>query len=147
MSDIQQILLLILGVARFMIFVHIIVSLLISFNVLNPHQPFVRAIWQGLEKLFEPIYTPIRKALPDTQVFSDHDGQFQFKPVKPEATDEKPADQAAAKPVNDKCPVSGAPVKPGFVSTFEGKTVGFCCNNCKGKFDAEPAKFAGKLPQ
>lgn len=67
MSDLQQILLLILGVARFMIFIHIIVSLLISFNVLNPHQPFVRAIWQGLEKLFEPIYTPIRKALPDTR--------------------------------------------------------------------------------
>jgi len=88
----------------------------------------------------------LRKALPDTQVFSDHDGQFQFKPAAPETTEDKP-DPAAAKPVNDKCPVSGAPVKPGFVSTFNNKTVGFCCNNCKGKFDAEPAKFAAKLPK
>lgn len=67
MSDLQQILLLILGILRFMVFVHVIVSLLISFNVLNPHQPLVRSIWQGLEKLFEPIYTPIRKFLPDTR--------------------------------------------------------------------------------
>lgn len=93
----------------------------------------------------------LREALPDTEIFSDHDGQFQFTPVTPDvkpgdpAKDDKATTEQATKPVNDKCPVSGAAVKPGFVSTFEGKTVGFCCNNCKGKFDADPSKFAAKL--
>jgi YggT family protein len=67
MSDLQQILLLLLSAARFLIFAHIIISLLLAFNVLNPNQPFVRSIWQGLEKLFEPVYRPIRAALPDTR--------------------------------------------------------------------------------
>ena len=48
-------------------------------------------------------------------------------------------------PCNEKCPVSGAAVNAGFVSTFEGKTVGFCCNKCKGTFDADPAKFKDKI--
>lgn len=90
----------------------------------------------------------LRDAMPDTRVFSDHDGQFQFAPINPDVKPGDPAkdDKAAVKTVNDKCPVSGAPVKPGFVSTFEGKAVGFCCNNCKGKFDANPKQFAAKLP-
>lgn len=67
MSDIQAILLLILGVVRFMVFAHIILSLLISFQVLNARQPLVAAIYQALERLFEPIYTPLRKMLPDTR--------------------------------------------------------------------------------
>lgn len=93
----------------------------------------------------------LRQALPDTEVFSDHDGQFQFTPVTPDVTpgdpakDDKAAAEQASKPVNATCPVSGAPVKAGFVSTFEDKTVGFCCNNCKAKFDADPSKFAAKL--
>lgn len=85
----------------------------------------------------------LREAMPDTEVFSDHDGAFQFTPATPEAEGE--GDKAAVKPLNDKCPVTGAPVKPGFVSTFEGKTVGFCCNNCKAQFDADPNKFKAKL--
>lgn len=89
----------------------------------------------------------LRKAMPDTEIFSDHDGQFQFTPVTPDAKPGDPVndDKAAAKPVNDKCPVSGAPVKPEFVSTFEGKSIAFCCKNCKAKFDADPKTFASKI--
>ncbi|MEM9345370.1 MAG: DUF2231 domain-containing protein [Planctomycetota bacterium] len=93
----------------------------------------------------------LRQAMPNTQIFSDHDGQFQFTPVTPEVTPGDPAkdDKAAAepvnKPVNEKCPVAGAPVKAEFVSTFEGKTIGFCCASCKAKFDANPAQFKAKL--
>lgn len=98
----------------------------------------------------------LRKALPDAEVFSDHDGIFEFGPAEPAATDGKEEgtqdaapkpDQASAKPINDKCPVSGAPVNAGFVSTYKDKTVGFCCNNCKGKFDKDPEPFASKLPE
>ncbi len=50
-----------------------------------------------------------------------------------------------AKPVNTVCPVSGKDAKPSVTSKHKGKDVAFCCNNCKGKFDADPAKFEGKI--
>jgi YHS domain-containing protein len=32
-------------------------------------------------------------------------------------------------------------------SEHEGQLVAFCCGKCKAKFDADPAKFADKLPR
>ncbi|WP_197918610.1 YggT family protein [Thiosulfatihalobacter marinus] len=58
---------LILDVAFFIMLAHIIMSWLISFQVLNLGQPLVAQIWQGLNRLLEPIYTPIRRILPDTR--------------------------------------------------------------------------------
>ena len=57
---------LILGVVYWVMIIHIIMSWLINFQVLNLHQPIVGQIWQGLTKLLEPIYTPIRRFMPDT---------------------------------------------------------------------------------
>jgi len=57
---------LILGVAFTIMIVHIIMSWLINFNVLNTGQPLVYAIWDGLNRLLEPLYTPIRRLLPNT---------------------------------------------------------------------------------
>ncbi|MEX0350932.1 MAG: YggT family protein [Paracoccaceae bacterium] len=57
---------LILSVVYFFIIVHVIMSWLINFNVLNVHQQFVGQIWYGLNRLLEPIYRPIRNILPDT---------------------------------------------------------------------------------
>ncbi|MEO0357193.1 MAG: YggT family protein [Pseudomonadota bacterium] len=54
-----------LGIVKFFIFAHFIMSWLISFNVLNPYQPFVGQIWNFLSRLLEPIYAPIRRILPD----------------------------------------------------------------------------------
>ena len=51
----------ILSVVYFMMIIHIIMSWLINFQVLNLHQPFVAQIWIGLNKLLEPIYQPIRR--------------------------------------------------------------------------------------
>ena len=56
---------LILDAAFFIMIVHIILSWLISFQILNLRQPFVTQVWLGLNKLLEPIYTPIRNVLPD----------------------------------------------------------------------------------
>lgn len=64
MNDFQQIAMLILGVARFFIIAHFIMSWLISFQVLNIRQPFVYQVWSGLNRLLEPIYGPIRRILP-----------------------------------------------------------------------------------
>lgn len=57
---------LLLGVAFFFMLVHVIMSWLINFQVLNLHQPLVYQIWDGLNKLLEPIYRPIRNMLPKT---------------------------------------------------------------------------------
>lgn len=65
MVSIIQILLLVLGVVRFFIIVHFIMSWLIAFNVLNLHQQFVAQVWSSLNRLLEPIYGPIRRMLPD----------------------------------------------------------------------------------
>ena len=56
----------ILGVVYFVMIVHIIMSWLINFQVLNLQQPLVSQIWVGLNRLLEPIYEPIRRILPNT---------------------------------------------------------------------------------
>uniref|UniRef100_UPI0038B22F08 YggT family protein n=1 Tax=Mangrovicoccus ximenensis TaxID=1911570 RepID=UPI0038B22F08 len=57
---------LILSVVFFVMIVHIIMSWLINFNVLNLSQPLVYQIWDGLNRLLEPLYRPVRRFLPDT---------------------------------------------------------------------------------
>jgi YggT family protein len=64
MTSLFEILLLILGIARFLIFAHFIMSWLLAFNVLNPRQQFVQQVWQGLSRLLEPLYAPVRRFLP-----------------------------------------------------------------------------------
>ncbi len=66
MLSLFMILSLILDVVWFIIIAHIVMSWLISFQVLNLHQPLVYQIWSGLNRLLEPIYGPIRRILPDT---------------------------------------------------------------------------------
>lgn len=65
MQSLYEILMLILGIARFFIFAHFIMSWLIQFQVLNIRQPLVSQIWYGLSRLLEPIYAPIRRILPN----------------------------------------------------------------------------------
>ncbi|MCC5985690.1 MAG: YggT family protein [Rhodobacteraceae bacterium] len=65
MTSILQILLMLLGVAQMIIIIHIILSWLINFQVLNLRQPIVASIWDGLNRLLEPVYGRIRQFLPD----------------------------------------------------------------------------------
>lgn len=64
MLSIIQITLMILGVVKFIMIAHIIMSWLINFQVLNLHQPLVAQIWDALNRLLEPIYRKIRGFLP-----------------------------------------------------------------------------------
>ncbi|SEN29835.1 YggT family protein [Palleronia salina] len=66
MTSIFQILMLILDVIWFIMIAHIIMSWLINFQVLNLRQPLVAQIWDGLNRMLEPIYGPIRRVLPNT---------------------------------------------------------------------------------
>lgn len=64
MTSILQILLLILDIAQFIIIAHIIMSWLINFQVLNLRQAIVAQIWDGLNRLLEPVYGRVRSFLP-----------------------------------------------------------------------------------
>ena len=65
MQSLFDILMLLLGVARTLIFPYFIMSWLISFEVLNVRQPLVGQIWHTLQRILEPIYGPIRRFLPN----------------------------------------------------------------------------------
>ena len=67
MHTTHEILALILDVVFFIMIVHIIMSWLVNFQVLNMRQPIVAQLWIGLNKLLEPVYAPIRRILPDTR--------------------------------------------------------------------------------
>ncbi len=65
MQSIFDILMLVLGIARTLIFAHFIMSWLINFDVLNVRQPIVGQIWYTLQRILEPIYAPLRRVLPN----------------------------------------------------------------------------------
>ena len=68
---------LIMGIAdliSMLLFVYIIISLLVSFNVINAYNQFVSIVYGTLRKLFEPVLGPIRNALPDL-------GGIDFSPI------------------------------------------------------------------
>ncbi|UUL81772.1 YggT family protein [Sphingomonas qomolangmaensis] len=60
-----EIIQMLITIARWVIIIHIVLSLLIAFNVINTSNDFVRSIWNGLDALTEPVYRPIRRILPD----------------------------------------------------------------------------------
>lgn len=63
--------------------------------------------------------------------------------VTPQVSNTPPA--VTQRPVNSTCPVSGRPVDPTKTSSFDGRTVAFCCDDCKAKFEADPTAFASGL--
>jgi YggT family protein len=66
MGSIGDILMLVLNLLYFVVIVHVIMSWLINFQVLNLRQPLVYQIWDGLNRLLNPIYSRVRRYLPDT---------------------------------------------------------------------------------
>ena len=64
MTTLYQALMLILNVVWWIMIAHIIMSWLINFQVLNLRQPLVAQVWDGLNRLLEPIYRPIRCRIP-----------------------------------------------------------------------------------
>ncbi|MFW2542709.1 YggT family protein [Primorskyibacter sp. 2E107] len=64
MQSLFQILMLILDIVWFFIIAHVIMSWLINFQVLNLRQPIVAQIWDGLNRILDPVYSRIRTILP-----------------------------------------------------------------------------------
>ncbi len=57
-----------------LVIVQFVLSLLISFNVVNMSNNFVEAIWRAVNALLDPILNPIRKIMPNT-------GAIDFSPL------------------------------------------------------------------
>lgn len=55
----------VLGIYSYILIANVICSWLLQFNVLNPHQPFVRSLLQVINTLTEPVLRPIRNILPN----------------------------------------------------------------------------------
>lgn len=64
MTSLLQILLLAVGILRWIVLVHVIMSWLINFQVLNLRQQLVAQIWYGLNRTLDPIYSRVRKLVP-----------------------------------------------------------------------------------
>ncbi len=54
---------------------------------------------------------------------------------------------AAEDPINKKCPITGKDVVSNKTSEYEKQIIGFCCQDCLGKFEAEPKKYIGKVKE
>ena len=74
MTSIFQIILMLIGIARFLILIYFIMSWLVAFNVLNTRQQFVAQVWYGLNRLMQPVFEPIRRVLPPM-------GGIDFSPI------------------------------------------------------------------
>lgn len=64
MTSLLQIILLVVQIIRWTVLVHVIMSWLINFQVLNLRQPLVAQIWYGLNRTLDPIYSRLRRLIP-----------------------------------------------------------------------------------
>jgi YHS domain-containing protein len=50
-------------------------------------------------------------------------------------------------PINKTCPLTGKDINPTKTVEYEKQLIGFCCQDCVGKFEADPKKFIGKVKE
>jgi YggT family protein len=63
-----------ISIIIFLVIAQFVMSLLISFNVVNMHNDFVAAIWRAVNALLDPILNPVRRLMPNT-------GAIDFSPL------------------------------------------------------------------
>ena len=61
-------------VIQSLVIVMFVMSLLITFNVVNMHNDFVASVWRAVNVLLDPLLNPIRRIMPDT-------GAIDFSPM------------------------------------------------------------------
>lgn len=59
-----QLIMMILDLYGFILIVWIVLSLLITFNIINPYQPFVKMVSDVLYRLTEPVLRFVRRFVP-----------------------------------------------------------------------------------
>jgi len=65
MRAVLDIILILLQLYWWVLLIMIIMSWLISFNVINTRNQFVATVWQVLNQLTEPVLRPIRRFMPN----------------------------------------------------------------------------------
>ena len=65
MRAVLDVILLILDLYWWVVIAMIIMSWLISFNVINTRNQFVEGLWRVLNQLTEPVLRPIRRIMPN----------------------------------------------------------------------------------
>lgn len=65
MRAVLDIILIILQLYWWIVLAMIIMSWLISFNVINTRNAFVAAVWRVINQLTEPVLGPIRRVMPN----------------------------------------------------------------------------------
>ncbi|KKB12339.1 hypothetical protein VE25_07845 [Devosia geojensis] len=65
MRAILDIVLIILQLYWWILLIMVVMSWLISFNVINTRNQFVAAVWRVLNQLTEPLLRPIRRMVPN----------------------------------------------------------------------------------
>ncbi len=65
MRALLDVIMLVLQLYWYIVLVMIIMSWLISFNVVNTRNQFVSQVWRILNQLTEPVLRPIRRRLPN----------------------------------------------------------------------------------
>jgi YggT family protein len=63
-----------MSIISMVVIVQFVLSLLISFNVVNMHNNFVASLWRAVNAILDPLLTPIRRIMPDT-------GMIDFSPM------------------------------------------------------------------
>ncbi len=66
MTSLIMILMVVLNIVWWIVIIQMVMSWLISFDVINLRQPFVFQVWSGLNRATEPLYRRIRAFLPNT---------------------------------------------------------------------------------
>jgi YHS domain-containing protein len=97
----------------------------------------VAAVLVGCKKKEQPApaQAPTTKEIKETTAKAVEEGK-------------KTATEAAAQVEQTMCPVmDGMKINPNVFVEYKGKKVYFCCNDCKGKFEADPEKYTANLPQ
>lgn len=64
MTSLFEILFALLNIAKWIVLIHVIMSWLINFQVLNLRQQLVGQLWYGLNRLLDPVYGRVRRFLP-----------------------------------------------------------------------------------
>jgi YggT family protein len=63
-----------ISIIVFLVIAQFVLSLLISFNVVNMHNQFVAALWKAVNAILDPLLRPVRRLMPDT-------GAIDFSPM------------------------------------------------------------------
>ncbi|MBO9602107.1 MAG: YggT family protein [Novosphingobium sp.] len=69
-----EIVLYLMSIVQMVVIVQFVLSLLISFNVVNMHNNFVASLWRAVNAILDPLLNPIRRIMPDT-------GMIDFSPM------------------------------------------------------------------